>query len=34
VRLLQVLGLAMFLIVFAIAVFVWLLGLPLRLWPG
>jgi hypothetical protein len=34
VRLLQVLGLAMFLIVFAIAVFVWLLGLPLPLWPG
>jgi len=33
VRLLQVLGLAVFLIVFAIAVFVWLLGLPLPLWP-
>ena len=33
VRLLQVLGLAVFLTLFAIAVFVWLLGLPLPLWP-
>lgn len=32
VRLLQTLMLAAFLIVFAIAVFVWLLGLPLPLW--
>jgi len=32
VRLLQTLALAAFLIVFAVAVFVWLLGLPLPLW--
>lgn len=32
VRLLQTLALAVFLIVFAVAVFVWLLGLPLPLW--
>ena len=34
VRLLQTIGLAGFLILFAAAVFVWLLGLPLPLWPG
>jgi hypothetical protein len=33
VRLTQTLALAAFLIVFAAAVFVWLLGLPLPLWP-
>ena len=34
VRLLQTLGLAAFLILFAVVVFVWLLGLPLSLWPA
>lgn len=34
VRLVQVLALAIFLILFAVAVFVWLLGLPLPLWPS
>jgi len=34
VRPLQVVALAVFLIVFAVAVFVWLLGLPLPLWPA
>jgi hypothetical protein len=30
----QVLALAAFLIVFSVAIFVWLLGLPLPLWPS
>jgi putative tricarboxylic transport membrane protein len=34
VRVLQVLALAVFLIVFSVAIFVWLLGLPLPLWPS
>jgi hypothetical protein len=34
VRILQVLALAAFLIVFSVAIFVWLLGLPLPLWPS
>src|SRR3954453_22697795 len=34
VRILQVLALAVFLIVFSVAIFVWLLGLPLPLWPS
>ncbi len=33
VRLLDVLALAAWMIVFSVAVFVWLLGLPLPLWP-
>jgi hypothetical protein len=33
VRIWQVLALAAFLIVFSVAIFVWLLGLPLPLWP-
>ncbi|TMJ85027.1 MAG: hypothetical protein E6G76_17360 [Alphaproteobacteria bacterium] len=33
VRLLDVLALAAGMIVFSVAVFVWLLGLPLPLWP-
>jgi hypothetical protein len=34
VRIWQVLALAAFLIVFSVAIFVWLLGLPLPLWPS
>jgi Tripartite tricarboxylate transporter TctB family len=34
VRLWQVLALAAFLIIFSVAIFVWLLGLPLPLWPS
>jgi hypothetical protein len=34
VRLWQVLALAAFLIGFSVAIFVWLLGLPLPLWPS
>jgi len=34
VRILQVLALAVFLVVFSVAIFVWLLGLPLPLWPS
>ena len=34
VRIPQVLALAAFLIVFSVAIFVWLLGLPLPLWPS
>ena len=34
VRIGQVLALAAFLIVFSVAIFVWLLGLPLPLWPS
>jgi hypothetical protein len=34
VRLWQVLALAVFLIGFSVAIFVWLLGLPLPLWPS
>jgi hypothetical protein len=34
VRILQVLALAAFLIVFSVAIFAWLLGLPLPLWPS
>jgi putative tricarboxylic transport membrane protein len=34
VRIPQVLALAVFLVVFSVAIFVWLLGLPLPLWPS
>jgi hypothetical protein len=34
VRIPQVLALAAFLIIFSVAIFVWLLGLPLPLWPS
>lgn len=34
VRIPQVLALAVFLVVFSIAIFAWLLGLPLPLWPS
>jgi len=34
VRALQILALAVFLIVFSVGIFVWLLGLPLPLWPS